>query len=78
MAWCRPGDKALSEPMMDSLLTLFLTSLGLNELTTQRGQAMDILKYIRILGVCVCVCVCVCGGGGGGGLFIHALISRAV
>ena len=31
MAWRRPGDKPISEPMMDSLLTH--TSLGLNGLT---------------------------------------------
>ena len=31
MAWCRPGDKTLSEPMIVSLLT-HIASLGLNEL----------------------------------------------
>ena len=33
MAWCRPGDKPLSEPMMVSLLTHIYASLSLNELT---------------------------------------------
>ena len=32
MAWRRLGDKPLSEPMMDSLLTHIYASLGLNEL----------------------------------------------
>ena len=32
MAWHQPGDKALSEPMMVSLL-MHNVSLGLNELT---------------------------------------------
>ena len=32
MAWRRPGDKPLSEPMMVSLLTHIYASLGLNEL----------------------------------------------
>ena len=31
MAWCRPSDKPLSEPMMVSLLCIY-ESLGLNEL----------------------------------------------
>ena len=33
MAWCRPGDKPLSEAMMVSLLTHIYASLGLNELS---------------------------------------------
>ena len=33
MAWCRPGDTPLSEPMMASLCWLIYVSLGLNELT---------------------------------------------
>ena len=37
MAWRRPGDKPLSEPMMVSLLTHIYTSLGLNELIYVRG-----------------------------------------
>ena len=32
MAWRRPGDKPLSEPMVFSLLTHIYVSLGLNEL----------------------------------------------
>ena len=32
MAWCQPGDKPLSEPMMVSLL-MHIYALGLNELT---------------------------------------------
>ena len=32
MAWCRPGDKPLSEPMMVCLLMHIYESLGLNEL----------------------------------------------
>ena len=32
MAWCRPGDKPLSEPMMVSLLAHIHASLDLNEL----------------------------------------------
>ena len=32
MAWRRPGDKALSEPMMVSVLTHIYASRGLNEL----------------------------------------------
>ena len=32
MAWRRPGDKPLSEPMMARLLTHLYVSLGLNEL----------------------------------------------
>ena len=32
MAWCRPGDKPLSELMVVSLLTCIYASLGLNEL----------------------------------------------
>ena len=31
MAWCRPGDKPLSEPMMVSYRRIY-ASLGLNEL----------------------------------------------
>ena len=34
MAWRRPGDKPLSEPMMISLPTRIYASLGLNELTS--------------------------------------------
>ena len=34
MAWLRPGDKPLSEPMLVSLLTHIYASLGLNELKT--------------------------------------------
>ena len=34
MAWRRPGDKPLSEPVMVSLLTHVYASLGLNELDT--------------------------------------------
>ena len=33
MAWCRPGDKPLSEPMVVSLLTHLYASLDLNEIT---------------------------------------------
>ena len=32
MAWRRPGDKLLAEPMMVSLLMCLYASLGLNEL----------------------------------------------
>ena len=32
MAWCRPGDKPLSEPVMVSFLTHIYASLGLGEL----------------------------------------------
>ena len=35
MAWRRPGDKPLSEPMMISLTTYIYASLGLNELKSQ-------------------------------------------
>ena len=35
MAWRRPGDKPLSEPMMVILSTHIYASLGLNELTEQ-------------------------------------------
>ena len=34
MAWRRPGDKPLSEPMMVSLPTHIYASLGLNELNS--------------------------------------------
>ena len=41
MAWCRPGDKSLSEPMMVSLLTWRIyASLGLNELIKQPTKNM--------------------------------------
>ena len=33
MAWRRPGDKPLPEPMMFSLSTLIYASRGLNELS---------------------------------------------
>ena len=39
MAWRRPGDKPLSEPMMDSLPTRIYASRGLNEL--RAGQKWD-------------------------------------
>ena len=39
MAWHRPGDKPLSEPMMFSLLTYIYMSLGLNGLTHGQGTA---------------------------------------
>ena len=42
MAWRRPGDKPLSEPMMVSLLT-HICSLGLNELT----------HWSRVTDICV-------------------------
>ena len=35
MAWRRPGDKPLSEPMMVSLLTHIYALLGLNELSAK-------------------------------------------
>ena len=36
MAWCRPSDKPLSEPLWVSLLTHVYPSLGLNELTSEK------------------------------------------
>ena len=60
MAWCRPGDKPLSEPMMVSLLTHIYASLGLNELITYIvariipvnviwfHNMQDIIKYVCI------------------------------
>ena len=38
MAWRRPGDKPLSEPVMVSLLTHIYASLCLNELTTSPNK----------------------------------------
>ena len=42
MAWRRPGDKSLSEPMMVNLLTHICI------IRPQRGNAIYISKYIRI------------------------------
>ena len=40
MAWRRPGDKPLSEPMMVSLLTHWRMSLGLNEIIWTKGDVV--------------------------------------
>ena len=48
MAWCRSGDKPLSETMMFILLTHIYASLGLNELvnTLAPGRCCSNLKII--------------------------------
>ena len=46
MAWGRPGDKPLSEPMMVSLLTHICVDLGLSELIT---NVIDIVAPINCL-----------------------------
>ena len=44
MAWCRSGDKPLSEPMMVNLLTHIYASLGLNELTVHHFETQKSRK----------------------------------
>ena len=58
MDWCRPGDKALSEPMMISLLTHY-ASLGLKGLMQDFGisdanayHSFALSQYILGLGTC--------------------------
>ena len=48
MAWRRPGDKPLSEPMLVCLLTHVYASLGLNELKEIVKQIFIIETHIRI------------------------------
>ena len=51
MAWRRPGDKPLSEPMMTSSLTHIYASFGLNELMIQRDSyhthTQTLIKTVR-------------------------------
>ena len=49
MAWCRPGDKPLSEPMMVRLLTHLYASLGLNELTLYIQQHWSYWTLLMML-----------------------------
>ena len=53
MAWRRPGDKPLSEPIVDSLLThiTLYASLSLNELMYHYGQYSTHLDPILSLSV---------------------------
>ena len=44
LAWCRPGNKPLSEPMMISLPMHIYAPLGLNELIKPEEHAFTILK----------------------------------
>ena len=48
MAWHRPGDKPLSEPMMVSLLAHIYASLGLNQLSRNRAFSSRRHKYAAI------------------------------
>ena len=51
MAWCQPGDKQLSGPRMESLLTHIYASLGLNELSTINHDSVWLLISLGNLAV---------------------------
>ena len=47
MAWRRPGNKPLSEPMMVSLLTHIYASLGLNELASLPCSFNELPEFLK-------------------------------
>ena len=64
MAWCRPGDKPLSEPMMVSLLT-HNASLGLNELMCWRPGRLQLRRYISgVTNICVSILTTIASNNG--------------
>ena len=52
MAWCQPGNKPLSEPMMVSLMMLIYGSLGLNELTHWPQWSVVIISKVLFSNSC--------------------------
>ena len=53
MAWPRPGDKPLSEPMLVSLPTHLYASLGLNELTEMVATLMTSEHFLKKKEICI-------------------------